>query len=670
VEDSKLKLTYEEVLRAHGLPDRYAELWSCFSPQNIRQMLVNMDVFFTMLERCLARNPTYKITSAERREGIVVVLSTRITSMKSGNWEAFVTAFMTNHADIEMMGIRFAREAYQRYTQGGHSTDAIWNAVKKADIEETRQEREFLHKELQSILRTEGNELVATEFVIRAMERPVGLDYARMVMEDRELLETDFNAYLKRHENDIGSEACKATGTEKRHPRKAPFWPCACGCLDEVGLGHVKLCVDCGRAMSDGPTCLHQTIGETTGICRICAPKTAAGEQAVDPMLKKREKHMRYFLQLWEKIASNESVPDEGIGPQVYIWLIKPESELKAFLETPKEAPGTTSKRKPEGSPGVSPNLRVPEKKTAPTDTAQSLDGNKLIKGFEMHPRHPPTIRDLTETRGEVEPTSPFCEVIRDAHAYLQERQFDTGSVNILIVHSRPYTEAAVKKLTTTTLKHLDTKDAIIALALNGTRNGGSTITWHQNGEGECHITSKIDNKGANKLINTMAEGAIDLILLSRDMYMSVGLVTDFMAENGPYHTLLGSGKIGVGAIILPLYGGSIYEHLRGAWTPIANPMDLALDVHSMIYTAVDSRSNKVTIRENTTKHFDGWVRYIPAKRGTSGNPPPLPRPVSQRTAKQTGPEHRVTSPDTPPGGNRRTPKSPATSKNSSSDDV
>jgi hypothetical protein len=670
MEDSKLILTFEEVLRAHGLPDRYAELWSCFTTQNIRQMLVNIDVFFTMLERCLTRNPTFAITSAERREGIVIVLSTRITSMKTGNWEAFVKAFMTNHADIETMGIRFAREVYRRYTQGGQSINAIWSTVKKADIAESRQERELLHKELQSMLRTEGKELVVTEFVIRAMERPVGLDYARMVMDDRELLETDFNAYLERHENDIGSEACKATETDKRHPRKAPFWPCACGCLDEVGLGHVKLCVDCGRAMSDGPTCFHKIIGDTTGICRICAPKTAAGEQAVDPTLKRREKHMRYFSQLWELIASNDMVPDEEIGQRVHSWLIKPESELKAFLEAPKEAPGTTSKRKPEGSPGVSPNLRVPEKKTAPTDSAQPLGEKELIKGFEMHPKHPPTIRDLTETRGGVEPTSPFCEMIRDAHVYLQERQFDTGSVNVLIVHSRPYTEAAVRKLTTTTLKQLDTKDAIVALALNSTRNGGSTITWHQNGEGECHIMSKIDNKGANRLINTITEGAIDLILLSRDMYMSVGLVTDFMAENGPYHTLLGSGKIGVGAIILPLYGGSIYEHLRGAWTTIANPMDLALDVHSMIYTSVDSRSNKVTIRENTTKQFDGWVRYIPAKRGTSGNPPPAPRPVGQRTAKSMGPEYRVTSPDTPPGGNRRSSRSPATPKSSSSDDV
>ena len=134
MEDSELMLTYQEVLRAHGLPDRYAELWDCFTIQNIRQMLVNIELFITMMERCIARNPSYAITSAERRDGIVIVLSTRITSMKTGNWEAFVKAFMANHADIEAMGIRFAREAYLRYTQSGQSVAAIWAAVKKADI--------------------------------------------------------------------------------------------------------------------------------------------------------------------------------------------------------------------------------------------------------------------------------------------------------------------------------------------------------------------------------------------------------------------------------------------------------------------------------------------------------------------------------------------------------
>ena len=67
--ERELQLTFQEVLRAHGLPDRYAELWTCFTLQNIRQMLVNIDVFFTMMERCIVRNPNYKITSAERREG-------------------------------------------------------------------------------------------------------------------------------------------------------------------------------------------------------------------------------------------------------------------------------------------------------------------------------------------------------------------------------------------------------------------------------------------------------------------------------------------------------------------------------------------------------------------------------------------------------------------------
>jgi len=503
--------------------------------------------------------------------------------------------------------------------------------------------------------------------VIRAMERPVGLDYARSVMEDHELLKRDFEDYLRRHANDVGSEACTKTDEEARPPRSAPFWPCACGCLSEVSLDCVSLCLDCGRAMSGRPACFHKTLGETTGVCRICAPKPSAGELAVDPMLKKREKHMRYFLQLWEHIASNSSVPDEEIGQQVQGWLIRPESDLKAFLEAPKETPGMTSKRKPEGSPGVSPSLRAPEKKTVQVEATHASGSKDLIKGFELHPTHPPTIRDLTETRGGEDPSSPFCETIRDAHAYLQEKQFDTGSVNILVVYSRPYTEAAVKKLTTNTLKNPDTKDAIISLALNGTRNGGSTITWHPNGEGEYHIASKIDNKGASKLISTITDGAIDLILLSRDMYMSVGNITDFMAENGPYHTLLGSGKIGVGAIILPLYGGSIYEHLRGTWTPMANPMDLALDVHSMIYSSLDSRSSKVSIRENTVKQFDGWVRFIPAKRGASGHPAPNPRPVAQRTIQATGPEPRVTSPDTPPGGMRRSSRSPATPKSSSS---
>ena len=523
------------------------------------------------------------------------------------------------------------------------------------------------------MLRSEDNELIVTEFVIRSMERPVGLDWARNVMEDHEWLQRDFEDYMKRHENDVGSEACTETDKEVRPTRSVPFWPCACGCLSEVSLDCVSLCLDCGRAMSGRPDCFHKTLGETTGVCRICAPKQSAGERAVDPMMKRREKHMRYFEQLWEHIASNERVPDEEIGQQVQNWLIRPEGDLKAFLEAPKEegskealkeTPGTTSKRKSEGSPGVSPTLRAPEKKTVPEDTVGTKDP---IKGFEMHPTHPPTIRDLTETRGGAEPTSPFCEAIRDAHAYLQDRQFDTGSVNLLVVYSRPYTEAAVRKLTTNTLQQLHTKDAIVALALNGTRNGGSTITWHPNGEGECHIASKIDNKGASKLISTITEGAIDLILLSRDMYMSVGNVTGFMAENGPYHTLLDSGKIGVGAVILPLYGGSIYEHLRGTWTPMANPMDLALDVHSMIYTSLDSRSSKASIRENTTKQFDGWVRFIPAKRGASGHPAPSPRPVGQRIMQAIGPEPKMTSPETPPGGSRRLSRSPATPKSSSS---
>jgi hypothetical protein len=269
------------------------------------------------------------------------------------------------------------------------------------------------------------------------------------------------------------------------------------------------------------------------------------------------------------------------------------------------------------------------------------------------YPAPTESILDLTETSGKRAPSTPFCAAIREAKRWLEDRKFDAEAVNLLIVPSRPYNRDSLNDLTASKMKNREVKDSMTLLALNSLRGGGSTITWHPSGEGPQHFQGSIDGRGAKAFADTIQDGTIDMILLTRDIYMNTELLGKFMGYNGPYQVLYSRNKLGDGAIVLPLYGGDIYSHLTGKWTRMGSPIEVALEAHAIVYSAVDTGSSLMR-REDTTEQFDGWFLFIPAKSGL-GRKAPQPRPLKQRKTKDSSDvaTPSTATPSPPPGGPR-----------------
>ena len=478
-----------------------------------------------------------------------------------------------------------------------------------------------------------------------------GLDACRLTCaeDDREGLKKEYQEYLRSHADTPGSAAY--AGTAEIDLRQVPFWTCASGCVTALNTEDVTICADCGRGVCDMEDCRHNLDNDMV-LCHKCATFEKAGVKELDStkLARRRAINRRFLSQLWVKIASDDSNPTEDIPGIIKELLERPEEDLKAMVAENGKTPKDLRKRLQDASPSTPGTHEVKVMTEQKHTRSQSKAG---LTSVNSRPVPSESILDLTETLGRREPSSPFCAAIREAKRWLEDRKFDAEAVNLLIVPSRPYNRDSLNDLTASKMKKKEVKDSMTLLALNSLRGGGSTITWHPSGEGPQHFQGNIDGKGANAFADTIQDGTIDMILLTRDIYMNTELLGKFMGHNGPYQVLYSRDKLGDGAIVLPLYGGDIYSHLKGKWTRMDSPIEVALEAHAIVYSAVDIGSSLMR-REDTTEQFDGWVLFIPAKSGR-GSKAPQPRPLKQR---KTDDSSDVATPSTatpspPPGGPR-----------------